>query len=207
MWRQRLSILDIGRRIDQDEGDPTGLVRGVAPKVVGAALHDDSPLTHGSLQAFVKLELDLPFEHDAVGERVGAMHRAFLSRGHVDDAKHRTAWDRQAGGALGRQILDRIPPTDQGKLLDLREGHPVRMGIPSGVIRGASQSLAHRWSVAFHEHPEQIDGLIYPSRLNGETNLAIYERAVSKLAPTSTTNASPRGEHGAQVPSATHGLS
>jgi hypothetical protein len=35
--------------------------------------------------------------------------------------------------------------------------------------------------VAFHEHPQQPDGIIYPSRLNGETNLAIYGRAVVKL--------------------------
>jgi len=51
------------------------------------------------------------------------------------------------------------------------------MGIPSDVVHGASQSLARRWSAAFHEHPEQIEGLIYPSRLNGEPNLAIYDRA------------------------------
>jgi hypothetical protein len=35
--------------------------------------------------------------------------------------------------------------------------------------------------VLFHEHQQQPDGIVYPSRLNGETNLAIYERAVGKL--------------------------
>lgn len=66
-------------------------------------------------------------------------------------------------------------------LLDLRGDGPLRMGIPSDVARGSRQSLARRWSLAFHEHPAQPDGIIYPSRLNGETNLAVYDRAISKL--------------------------
>jgi hypothetical protein len=67
------------------------------------------------------------------------------------------------------------------RLLDLTGDGPVRMGIPSDVARGRRQSLARKWSVAFYEHPQQPDGIVYPSRLNGETNLAIYDRAVGKL--------------------------
>ncbi|MDR3488428.1 MAG: RES family NAD+ phosphorylase [Bradyrhizobium sp.] len=67
------------------------------------------------------------------------------------------------------------------RLLDLTGDGPVRMGIPSDVARGRRQALARKWSVAFHEHPQQLDGIVYPSRLNGETNLAIYGRAVGKL--------------------------
>jgi hypothetical protein len=37
--------------------------------------------------------------------------------------------------------------------------------------------------VAFHEHPAQPDGIIYPSRLNGATNLAVYDRSIAKLQP------------------------
>jgi hypothetical protein len=55
------------------------------------------------------------------------------------------------------------------------------MGVPSDVPRGSKQTLARKWSVAFHDHSEQVDGIIYPSRLNGETNLAVYDRAVGKL--------------------------
>jgi hypothetical protein len=66
-------------------------------------------------------------------------------------------------------------------LVDLRGDGPLRMGIPSDVARGSKQSLARRWSLAIHEHPAEPDGIIYPSRLNGETNLAIYDRAVLKL--------------------------
>lgn len=66
-------------------------------------------------------------------------------------------------------------------LVDLRNDGPLRMGIPSDVARGSKQSLARRWSLAIYAHPAQPDGIIYPSRLNGETNLAVYDRAVRKL--------------------------
>jgi hypothetical protein len=66
-------------------------------------------------------------------------------------------------------------------LLDLTGDGPVRMGVPSDVLRSSRQALARRWSVAFHDHPAQVDGIYYPSRLNEEANLAIYGRAVPKL--------------------------
>jgi hypothetical protein len=68
-------------------------------------------------------------------------------------------------------------------LVDLRGDAPLRMGIPSDVARASKQSLARQWSLAIHEHPARPDGIIYPSRLNGETNVAIYGRAISKLTP------------------------
>lgn len=58
----------------------------------------------------------------------------------------------------------------------------LQMGIPTDVARGRNQTLARKWSVAIHEHPATVDGIIYPSRLNNETNLAIYDRAIAKLA-------------------------
>lgn len=66
-------------------------------------------------------------------------------------------------------------------LIDLRGDGPLRMGIPSDLARSSKQSLARRWSLAIYEHPAEPDGIIYPSRLNGETNLAIYDRAIPKL--------------------------
>ncbi|MDP3674671.1 MAG: RES family NAD+ phosphorylase [Novosphingobium sp.] len=69
------------------------------------------------------------------------------------------------------------------RLLDLTGDGPVRMGIPSDVVRGSRQGLARQWSLVFHDHPAAIDGIIYPSRLNNETNLAIYGRSVPKLEP------------------------
>ena len=61
------------------------------------------------------------------------------------------------------------------------------MGVPSDVARGSHHGLARAWSVAFREHPSAPDGIIYDSRLNGETNLAIYDRAIHKLGVVGTT--------------------
>jgi hypothetical protein len=36
---------------------------------------------------------------------------------------------------------------------------------------------------AFHQHPSRPDGIICPSRLNGATDVAIYDRATPKLQP------------------------
>lgn len=79
-----------------------------------------------------------------------------------------------------RQYAQAVTNTEL-TLLDLTGDGPVRMGVPSDVLRSSRQSLARRWSVAFHDHPAQVDGIYYPSRLNGEVNLAIYGRAVPKL--------------------------
>ena len=67
-------------------------------------------------------------------------------------------------------------------LIDLRDDGPLRMGVPSDVVRGSRQTLARKWSLALHQHPAGVDGIIYPSRLNGETNLAIYDRSIPKLS-------------------------
>jgi RES domain len=66
-------------------------------------------------------------------------------------------------------------------LVDLRGDGAIRMGVPSDVARASSQRLGRAWSLAFHEHPSAPDGIVYPSRLNGQTNLAVYDRATSKL--------------------------
>jgi len=68
------------------------------------------------------------------------------------------------------------------RLVDLRGDGPIRMGIPSDVVGSSRQALARTWSMAFYEHPEVPDGIIYPSRLNEDTNLAVYDRAIAKLS-------------------------
>ncbi|GJD97664.1 RES family NAD+ phosphorylase [Methylobacterium iners] len=87
---------------------------------------------------------------------------------------------------LAARSYAEVEVTQALSLVDLREDGPLRMGVPSDVARGSKQSLSRLWSVAFHEHPAGADGIIYPSRLNGETNLAVYGRAVGKLAAVST---------------------
>jgi hypothetical protein len=72
-------------------------------------------------------------------------------------------------------------------MVDLREDGPIKMGVPTDVAKASSQSLARQWAVAFHEHHRQVDGIIYPSRLNGHTNLAVFDRSIRKLTAVRTT--------------------
>ncbi|MER9344505.1 RES family NAD+ phosphorylase [Mesorhizobium sp. M0601] len=82
---------------------------------------------------------------------------------------------------LTRRRYAQITTNADLRLVDLRADNAVRMGVPTDVVRAQRQNLARRWSLAFHEHPSQPDGIIYPSRLNEATNLASYDRAVPKL--------------------------
>ena len=56
------------------------------------------------------------------------------------------------------------------------------MGVPSDVAHASDWRLSQVWSAALHAHDLRPDGLIYLSRFTGEPNLAVFERALSKLA-------------------------
>jgi len=66
-------------------------------------------------------------------------------------------------------------------MVDLRDDNAIVMGVPTDVAKASNQTLARSWSVAFHDHPDKPDGIIYPSRLNGHTNLAVFDRSIVKL--------------------------
>ncbi len=67
-------------------------------------------------------------------------------------------------------------------LVDLRGGNPVVLGLPTDAVRASSRRLGQRASLAVYRRADRLDGICYPSRLNGEENLAIYDRAVPKLS-------------------------
>jgi hypothetical protein len=67
-------------------------------------------------------------------------------------------------------------------LLDLRGGNAIAMGVPTNTIRANTHRLGQRASLAVYQRAEQLDGIWYPSRLNGDENLAVYDRAVGKLS-------------------------
>lgn len=66
-------------------------------------------------------------------------------------------------------------------LIDLTGDGPFRMGVPTDVVGARDQKLAREWSAAFHAHERSVDGIYYPSRLNEERNVALYDRALHKL--------------------------
>lgn len=82
---------------------------------------------------------------------------------------------------LARRKFAEISTAEELRLVDLRGDALLRMGVPSDVVGASSQGLARAWSLAFHDHPVAADGIIYPSRLNEETNIAVFDRALAKL--------------------------
>jgi hypothetical protein len=82
---------------------------------------------------------------------------------------------------LIQRLYAEIVVTSLLNLVELRGDARIRMGIPSDVARSTRQTLARPWSVAFYEHPAAPDGIIYSSRLNDDTNLVVYDRAIGKL--------------------------
>ena len=72
------------------------------------------------------------------------------------------------------------------RVVDLRGDGLVRMGIPTDVARARAQDLARIWSRAFWGHDAKPDGLMYDSRLNGETNVVVFDRALPHLVAVAT---------------------
>jgi len=67
-------------------------------------------------------------------------------------------------------------------LVDLLGGNAVALGVPTDVMRASAHRLGQRASLAVYQRADRLDGIRYPSRLNGDENLAIYDRAVPKLS-------------------------
>jgi hypothetical protein len=82
---------------------------------------------------------------------------------------------------LLRRRYAEIVATSSLNVVDLRGDGRIRMGIPSDVVGSTQQALAQAWSVAFYDHQAAPDGIIYSSRLNEDTSLAVYDRAIAKL--------------------------
>ncbi len=87
---------------------------------------------------------------------------------------------------IERRRLATLRSTAPLRLVDLTGDGPLRMGVPSDVAGARDQSLARLWSKAFHAHAEAPDGVLYPSRLNEERCIALYDRAIGKVAPVAT---------------------
>jgi len=74
-----------------------------------------------------------------------------------------------------------IEIADTLDLVDLTGDGHLRSQVPTDVTGASDQTLARLWSEAFHDHPDEPDGVLYSSRLNKERNIALYDRAVGKL--------------------------
>ena len=68
------------------------------------------------------------------------------------------------------------------KLVDLRGDGPVRMGVPTDAVRAQDQTAGQIWADTLRGHRSTPDGLIYPSRFNGEDNVALFDHALPKVS-------------------------
>src|SRR5258707_15437325 len=67
-------------------------------------------------------------------------------------------------------------------LVDLRGDKPVKMGVPTDSFRASSHRVGQKWSLAFWLHNQRPHGILYPSRLNEEINLVLYDVALPECA-------------------------
>jgi RES domain len=67
------------------------------------------------------------------------------------------------------------------QLVDLRGDGLVKMRIPTDAARASAQDLGRALSLELYRHPSRPDGIVFSSRLNGSTNVAVYGRAVPAL--------------------------
>lgn len=67
------------------------------------------------------------------------------------------------------------------RLVDLTGDGPIRMGVPTDAVRASRHHLGQVWSLALWGHNSQPDGILFPSRLNMELDMALFDRAVPKI--------------------------
>jgi hypothetical protein len=78
---------------------------------------------------------------------------------------------------LQRRLLTRIQARRPLRLVDLR-GPGLRQLGADGRLSTGDYGVAQRWSLALHEHPAQLDGILYGSRFDPRQDcLALFERA------------------------------
>jgi hypothetical protein len=82
---------------------------------------------------------------------------------------------------LEQFMLAQISSTSPLRLVDLRGKGPARMRIPTDAVRGQDHQWGMAYSLAFYQHPDKPDGLLYRSRLNEMTTIALYDRAIQRL--------------------------
>ena len=67
-------------------------------------------------------------------------------------------------------------------LLDLTGGNAMRCGVPADVIRYSVHTDGQHFSEFVHANMPTVDGFLYSSRLSECHCVAIYDRALYKIA-------------------------
>ena len=67
-------------------------------------------------------------------------------------------------------------------LVDLRHDGPVRIGAPTAVTHDADHRAGQSLSAATYANVPEADGFMYQSRFTGHMCMAVFDRAMPKLA-------------------------
>jgi hypothetical protein len=121
---------------------------------------------------------------DAPAKEFGALyvakdfHGAFIETfGHSTGVRFVTTAELRLRG------LALITPKRKLRLVDLRAQGLARMGADAELTSGPDRDLARRWARAIHDHPRQLDGILYRARHDpSRTCAAIFDRAAPELA-------------------------
>jgi hypothetical protein len=67
------------------------------------------------------------------------------------------------------------------QLLDLRGAGALVHHVPTDAIRALDHRLGQAWAGAVHAHKDAPDGIIFSSRLNEQSNVALFDRALPRI--------------------------
>ncbi len=67
-------------------------------------------------------------------------------------------------------------------LVDLRDDGPVRIGAPTAVTHDTSHKAGQALSAATYANVPEADGFLYLSRFTGHACVAVFGKAIAKLA-------------------------
>lgn len=67
-------------------------------------------------------------------------------------------------------------------LVDLRHDGPVRIGAPTAVTHDADHRAGRSLSAATYSNVREADGFVYQSRFTAHMCMAVFDRAIGKLA-------------------------
>jgi hypothetical protein len=62
-------------------------------------------------------------------------------------------------------------------LADLTGPGLARIGADDRICKGEDYDLSQRWALRLHEHPHQVDGILYGSRHDPSVRSALFDRA------------------------------
>jgi hypothetical protein len=124
---------------------------------------------------------DAPSREYGVLYAAADLHGAFVETFDHDSTGLRVVSLRD----LRVRSLARFDPRRPLQLVDLTGAGLIQLGADARLTTGP-YAIAQRWSLAFHDHPDQPDGILFRSRRDpSRLCLALFERIANVLAAAS----------------------